>query len=142
MTRTNARAQRLTVAADRRPLLCAAALYNLSWGLTAVVAPQRLAQALGFDATGDGMGWRAAGVVVMAYAPAYLWAADHPRKAQPILATALCGKVLGVSGWLAGAATRRFGLRTVLLPLLNDAACIPSLVHLLLETRERKGDCS
>src|SRR5438552_9958566 len=56
MTRTNARAQRLTVAADRRPLLCAAALYNLSWGLTAVVAPQRLAQALGFDATGDGHG--------------------------------------------------------------------------------------
>ena len=53
-------------------LLGLAAVYNAAWGLIAIAAPARLARALGFDPGGDGMGWRAAGVVVLAYAPAYL----------------------------------------------------------------------
>jgi hypothetical protein len=112
-------------------LLVAAAAYNTAWGAAAVLAPNRLARLLGFTATGDGMGWRAAGVVLLAYAPAYLWAADHPREARPILATAVIGKAIGGAGWIAGALSGRFPVRTLLLPAFNDFVWLPGLLHLL-----------
>jgi len=112
-------------------VLRAAAVYNLAWGTAAVVAPNRLARWLGFSATGDGMGWRAAGVVLLAYAPAYLWAADHRREARPIVATAVLGKAIGGFGWIVGALTGRFPLRTLLLPAINDFVWLPGLLRLL-----------
>lgn len=114
-----------------RRLLVAAAAYNALWGAAAIVAPTRLARLLGFSPDGDGMGWRAAGVVVLAYAPAYLWAADHPREARPILATAVIGKALGGAGWIAGGLTGRFPVRTLLLPAFNDFVWLPGLLRLL-----------
>ena len=79
-------------------LLLGAAAYNLAWGITALAAPRRLAHFIGFGDAGDGMGWRAAGVVVLAYAPAYAWAATHERDARPIVATAIFGKAIGAGG--------------------------------------------
>jgi hypothetical protein len=108
-----------------------AATYNVVWGIAAIAAPNQLARFLGFDGAGDGMGWRATGVMVLAYAPAYLWAANHPRDAKPILATAVFGKALGLVGWLVGAATGRFGPRTVVLTAFNDAIWIPGLLGAL-----------
>jgi hypothetical protein len=35
-------------------------------GVAAILAPTRLARLLGFSPDGDGMGWRAAGVVLLA----------------------------------------------------------------------------
>jgi len=119
------------MAPDRSAFLVAAAAYNVSWGLAAIAAPQRLARTLGFIDSGDGMGWRAAGVVVLAYAPAYLWASNYPNEARPILATALLGKVIGVAGWVVGVVTRRFGWRTGLLPVMNDAIWLPGLINVM-----------
>src|SRR5213594_3664268 len=119
------------MARDLRVLLRAAAMYNVWWGMTAILAPRRLSRVLGFDASGDGMGWRAAGVMVLAYAPAYVWAVHHPREARPILATALFGKTIGAVGWVLGVSTRRLRRRSVLLPLLNDVLWIPGLVGAL-----------
>jgi len=115
---------------DRR-LLRAAAAYNALWGAAAVIAPNRLARLLGFSSTGDGMGWRAAGVVLLAYAPAYLWAADHRREARPVLMTAILGKAIGGAGWIVGALTGRFPIRTLVLPALNDFVWLPGLLRLL-----------
>ena len=112
-------------------MLLAAAAYNAIWGAVAIVAPNRLARAVGFSADGDGMGWRAAGVVVLAYAPAYLWAAANPRAAKPIVALAVFGKAIGAVGWFAGLATGRFRKATIVLPLLNDLIWLPGLVRLL-----------
>jgi small multidrug resistance pump len=114
-----------------RRFLVAAGAYNAAWGIAAIGAPARISRAVGFPASGDGMGWRAAGVVVLAYAPAYLWAAARPREARPILATALFGKSIGAVGWFAGLASGRFSRRTVVLPLLNDLIWLPGLVRLL-----------
>ena len=114
-----------------RDLLRAAAVYDAVWGAAAVVAPNRLARVLGFSPAGDGMGWRAAGVVLLAYAPAYLWAADHSREARPILATAAIGKAIGGFGWILGALTGRFPIRTLVLPAFNDFVWLPGLVRLL-----------
>ena len=108
-----------------------AAIYNAVWGVVAIVTPKRLGRWLGFPATGDGMGWRAAGVVVLAFSPAYLWASAHLPEARPILATAMFGKTIGAVGWIAGLATGRFPLRTAPLPLLNDLVWLPGLWRLL-----------
>jgi hypothetical protein len=108
-------------------ILLAAALYNAVWGAVAILAPRRLARVLGFSGEGDGMGWRAAGVVLVAYAPAYAWAGSHRDAAKPIIATAVLGKSIGVVGWFVGWATGRFPRRTVLLPLVNDLIWLPGL---------------
>jgi hypothetical protein len=119
--------------------LLAAALYNASWGLTAIAAPRQLARTFGFNDRGDGMGWRAAGVVVLAYAPAYLWAISHPCEARPILATAIFGKAIGVTGWVVGVATGRFSRRSAVLPLANDAIWIPGLLFALRRPQPAVG---
>jgi hypothetical protein len=113
-------------------LLLAAGVYNAAWGIAAMGAPTRLARFIGFGEAGDGMGWRAAGVVVLAYAPAYLWASAHPRAARPIIATAMFGKAIGTLGWIVGLATGRFRRRTIVLPLLNDIVWLPGLARLLM----------
>jgi hypothetical protein len=119
-------------ARPRATLLVAAAAYNAIWGVVAVVAPRTLARLLGFDGRGETIGWRATGVMVLAYAPAYIWAARHPEAARPIIATALFGKSLGAAGWLAGWLTGRFRTRTAVLTLLNDAIWLPSLAKLFV----------
>ena len=120
----------------RRNLLVSAAAYNAIWGLVAIVAPRRLARVLGFDGGGETIGWRATGVMVVAYAPAYVWAARHPEAGRPIIATALLGKSLGAAGWLAGWLTGRFRTRTAVLTLLNDAVWLPSLASMLIRSRD------
>jgi hypothetical protein len=125
-----------------RRLLEAAATYNAAWGAIAVVAPNALARLLGFSSDGDGMGWRAAGVVLLAYAPAYLWAADHPREARPVLATAVFGKAIGGTGWVLGALTGRFPIRTLILPVFNDFVWLPGLIRLLAAREPDRSETS
>ena len=116
---------------NRALVLTAAAAYNAVWGAIAVLAPRRLARFLGFDGHGETIGWRATGVMVLAYAPAYVWAARHPEAARPIVATAFFGKSLGAAGWLAGWLIGRFRTRTAVLTLLNDAIWLPGLAAIL-----------
>ena len=116
---------------EQRRILRLAAIYNAAWGAVAILAPNRLARLLGFSAVGDGMGWRAAGVVVLAYAPAYVWAARDRRLARPIVATAVLGKSLGTLGWMAGFLTGQFRPRTIVLPFINDIVWLPGLARLL-----------
>ena len=125
-----------------RRVLQAAAAYNAAWGAVAILAPNRLARLLGFSSKGDGMGWRAAGVVLLAYAPAYLWAADHPREARPILATAVLGKAIGGPGWVVGALTGRFRMRTLVLPAFNDFLWLPGLARLLAANQPARSERS
>ena len=115
----------------RAIVLIAAAVYNAVWGAAAVVMSRSLARFLGFDGQGETIGWRATGVMVLAYAPAYVWAARHPGSARPIVATAVFGKSLGAAGWLAGWVTGRFRTRTAFLTLLNDAVWLPGLTAIL-----------
>jgi hypothetical protein len=119
-----------------RRLLLAAAAYNAIWGTLAIVAPSRLARVLGFDGRGETIAWRATGVMVLAYAPAYVWAARHHDAERPIVATALLGKSLGAGGWLAGWLTGRFPTRTAVLTLFNDAIWLPGFASLV---RARRG---
>ena len=128
---------------NRAFVLVAAAAYNAVWGAIAVFAPRGLARFMGFDGRGETIGWRATGVMVLAYSPAYVWAARHPEAARPIVATALFGKSLGAVGWLAGWMTGRFRTRTALLTLLNDAIWLPGLASIIrARSSRRSSGCS
>ena len=121
----------MTATRYRAFVLIAAAAYNAVWGILAVMVPGRLARSMGFDGRGETIGWRATGVMVLAYAPAYVWAARQPEAARPIIATALFGKSLGAAGWLAGWLTGRFRTRTAVLTLLNDAIWLPAFASMV-----------
>jgi hypothetical protein len=106
--------------------LRAAAIYNVIWGGLAMIAPHRLTRLLGLGETLDPTGWRAAGVTVAAFAPAYWWAASNPVRARPLVGTAVLGKAVGLASCLAGIATGRVPRAALLMVLFNDAVWLPA----------------
>jgi hypothetical protein len=116
--------------------LRAAAVYNAVWGGLAMMAPHRLTRMLGLgDGSGasDATGWRAAGVTVAAFAPAYWWAAANPHKARSLVATALLGRSLGLGSCLVGIAAGRIPRAAAVVVLFNDALWLPALVRLAMD---------
>jgi hypothetical protein len=113
--------------------LRAAAVYNAAWGALAMIAPELLTRMLGLKAGSDATGWRAAGVTVAAFAPAYWWAAANPARARPLLRTALLGKALGVGACLAGIAAGRIPRAAMVVVLFNDAIWLPTLARLAFD---------
>ena len=82
----------------------AAAVYNLVWGTTFVLAPGPVVRALGV-AHPDLTAWRVVGMLVLVYAPAYWWAAGSPSQHAHLIAIATLGKVLGPLGFAWAAAS-------------------------------------
>jgi hypothetical protein len=119
--------------------LRAAAVYNGAWGTLAMIAPDRLTRMLGLNAGSDATGWRAAGVTVAAFAPAYWWAAGNPARARPILRTALLGKALGVGACLAGVAVGKVPRGAMVVALFNDAVWLPAFARLALVRSNRQA---
>ena len=122
-----------------RPLLYAAALYNLAWGCAAVFAP-------GFLVALAGLPERSAvlvqglGLLLLVYAPGFFWAARHPERHAHLVAIALLGKSLAVVGflWSAGIGTLApaFGATVV----SNDAMwVVPFVVYLRAAARATGG---
>jgi len=121
--------------------LRAAAVYNVVWGGLAMIAPDRLTRMLGLGDASDATGWRAAGVTVAAFAPAYWWAASNPARARPLVRTALLGKALGLGSCLAGIAAGRIPRAAVVVVLFNDALWLPAFVRLAMDGRRAPGPC-
>jgi Domain of unknown function (DUF4166) len=122
--------------------LRAAAVYNAVWGGLAMMAPHRLIRTFGLGGGSDASdptGWRAAGVTVAAFAPAYWWSAANPGKAQPLVATALLGKSLGLGSCLAGIAVGRIPRATAFVVLFNDALWLPALMRIAMHRSQTPG---
>lgn len=136
--------ERSTARRTRRPRapsrwLRAAAVYNAIWGALAMIAPHRLTRVLGLGTVSDATGWRAAGVLVAAFAPAYWWAAANPERARPLLGTALLGKALGLGSCLAGIAAGVLPRAALLVVLLNDAVWLPAFVLLFMDRSDQQA---
>lgn len=114
----------------------AAAVYNLVWGTTFVLAAGPVVRTLGV-AHPELTAWRVVGMLVLVYAPAYWWAARNPSQHAHLIAIATLGKILGALGfaWAAasGALPFRFGLTIV----TNDLIWLPAFVaYLRAATRD------
>src|SRR3954467_14754759 len=71
-------------------------------------------------------GWRAAGVVVLAYAPGYWWAARDPAGRAHFVAVGLLGKTLGPVAFAAGALVGSASPWLGLVVLTNDVVWWPA----------------
>lgn len=80
-------------------LLTAAGIYNLLWGLLAIVIPQSMLGWLGVDATSAAASfWQCIGMIVGVYGVGYLIAARDPYLHWPLTLVGLLGKVFGPIG--------------------------------------------
>ena len=113
-----------------RPWFFAAAVYNLVWGATFVLAPGPVVRTLGV-AHPDLTAWRVVGMLVLVYAPAYWWAARSPSQHAHLIAIATLGKILGPLGFVWAAASGALPLRFGLTIVTNDLVWLPAFVAYL-----------
>ena len=85
-----------------RPWLLAAAAYNVAWGLTTVAAPMAFFDLAGIPHVVQPELWRAVGLLVLLYAPAYVIAARRPFRWAVLVGIALLGHLAGPVGYAAG----------------------------------------
>ena len=112
--------------------LKAAAVYNVAWGAANVIWPRRALRLLGVSEPGLPFAWQTVAMMVAAYAPAYWWASQDPRRRAHIVAVGLAGKILGPLGFCWALKTRRLPLRFGLTIASNDLIWWPvfaSIVH-------------
>ncbi len=103
-----------------RAVFCAAALYNLLWGLWAAVDPQWLFRFAGMPPLNHPAIFACLGMVVGVYGLVYAEVARRPEHGFLLAAVGLLGKVLGPIG-LAGLILRgEWPPATVVLCLTND----------------------
>ena len=125
-----------------RPWFYAAAVYNLVWGTTFVLAPGPVVRALGVSqpdiAPSNIIAWRVVGMLVLVYAPAYWWAARSPSRHAHLIAIATLGKLLGPLGFAWAAATGALPLRFGLTIVTNDLIWLPAFA-LFLRAATREG---
>src|SRR5262245_27463093 len=83
-----------------RSWLHAAALYNLAWGSGNLLFPNVFFDLAGLDRPRDPVLWQVVSMFVLAYAPAYWWAARHPWRHRHLVVIGLLGKILGPIGYV------------------------------------------
>lgn len=87
-----------------KTVLTVAGVYNLVWGLLAVVAPQAILGWLGVDASAVTAAlWQCIGMIVGVYGVGYLIAAADPYRHWPITLVGLLGKLFGPIGFAMAA---------------------------------------
>lgn len=83
-----------------RRVLIAAGIYNLLWGLFAVLLPGRMLSALGVSAGAVGTSfWQCIGMIVGVYGVGYLIASRAPFRHWVIVLVGLLGKIFGPIGF-------------------------------------------
>jgi len=111
-----------------RPWFYAAAAYNLVWGCTNVAAPSLIFDVLSLEPPNYPALWQVVGMFVLAYAPAYWWAARHPERYPHLIVLAMLGKVLGPLGFVWSVAFADFPLLFGITILTNDLIWYPAFL--------------
>jgi hypothetical protein len=103
-----------------RAVFAAAGLYNIAWGLYAVVDPQWLFRFAGMPPMSNPEIFACLGMVIGLYGFLYLDVARRPGQGWPIVAVGLAGKILGPLGAVWLIASGHWPLRAFVLCLTND----------------------
>ena len=119
-------------------VLQAAAVYNILWGLSVIVAPFWLFDLTGMDRPIYPQIWQCVGMIVGVYGIGYWIAARDPFRHWPIVLVGLLGKIFGPIGFLFGltqdAATIGFGATIV----TNDLIWLAPFWLILWEAAKSK----
>jgi hypothetical protein len=114
-----------------RVVFALAGLYNLAWGMSAVVDPQWLFRMVGIPPQSSPQIFAALGMVVGLYGILYLEIARVPERGWLPAAIGLLGKVLGPVGLAYLIVTDQWPVATALLVLTNDVVWwIPFALYL------------
>ena len=97
-----------------------AGVYNIGWGLYAVVDPQWLFRFAGMAPMRYPEVFATLGMVVGLYGVLYLEVARAPERGWLIAAVGLAGKLLGPLGFAVVVATGKWPSATIVLVLTND----------------------
>lgn len=85
------------------PVLRAAALYNVVWGIAVVLFPAWAFQLAGMELPRYPQIWQCVGMIVGVYGVGYWIAASDPFRHWPIVLVGLMGKIFGPIGFLLAA---------------------------------------
>jgi len=119
-----------------RLTFAAAAVYNLAFGVWAVLWPQAFFAAFDLASPRYPSIWACLGMVIGLYGVGYAYAARRLDQAGPFIAIGLIGKLLGPAGWVLAVASGEWPIRTVTLILVNDAIWwVPFALFLIEGTR-------
>ncbi len=103
-----------------RYALVAAGVYNLLWGLAALIAPNSTFDLYHLPRPIYPQIWQCLGMVIGVYGIGYLIAATDPRRHWPIVLVGLLGKIFGPVGYVYYAAKGDFPWSWGWLILCND----------------------
>jgi len=118
-----------------KPLLRAAAVYNLAFGAFAVLLPHAWFEWSGMPVPAQLYLWQCIGMVVGVYGIGYWCAANAPLRHWPIVLVGLLGKVFGPIGFVQAAWNGEVPWRASWLLLGNDLIWWPGFALLLLAAR-------
>jgi hypothetical protein len=103
-----------------RTVFLVAGIYNIAWGLYAVLDPQWLFRSSGLPPQNYPEIFACLGMVVGLYGIVYLEVARVPERGWLLAAVGLTGKILGPIGLARLILTGRWPVATVVLCLTND----------------------
>ena len=122
-----------------RPWFYAAALYNLLWGVVAILFPAFFFSLIGMPEPNYPAFWQVVGMFVMVYAPAYWWAGRFPTRHRHLILIGLAGKVFGPIGFAWSAATGQLPVAFGLTSLTNDLIWWPAFGLFLRDAARVSG---
>ena len=122
-----------------RPWCYAAAIYNLVWGVVAILFPAWLFRAIGIPEPNYPALWQVVGMFVLVYAPAYWWVGRFPTRHRHLILIALLGKVLGPLGFAWSAAAGQLPAAFGLTILTNDLIWWPAFALFLRDAAHVSG---
>ena len=117
----------------------AAAIYNLIWGTLNIVFPTLVFQMLGMPPPNYLPLWQVVGMFVLAYAPAYWWAARYPDRHPQLILIGLLGKILGPLGFFWSAITGNLPWSFGWTIITNDLIWLPAFILYLSTMSETRG---
>ena len=114
-----------------RAVFLAAGLYNILWGLYAVIDPQWLFRFARMQSANHPQIFECLGMVIGLYGLLYLEVARVPERGWAIAAVGLTGKILGPIGLMRLISSGTWPVRTGILCVTNDLIwCIPFALYL------------
>ena len=122
-----------------RPWFYAAALYNLLWGIVAILFPALFFGLIGMPEPNYPGLWQVVGMFVLVYAPAYWWVGRFPSRHRHLILIGLAGKVFGPIGFAWSAVTGQLPLAFGLTILNNDLVWWPAFALFLRDARLSGG---
>ena len=111
--------------ARHRGWLLAAAIYNVAWGTTTLIAPNLFFDLAGIDRPNYPAIWQVVGLFVLLYAPAFVAAAMAPSRSQLLVGIAFAGKLAGPIGFALGYLSGALPAQFALVILFNDLVWWP-----------------